>query len=180
MEAKRPESVVKVLAAAESMPGGVLEQILAGDRPVAAPPEAAAIPGVVIGKLVGFERGSPLVNVPAAGRQEPARSVLALGPAEIGRDVVLMLEGGDLRKPIVLGVLQRLPQSRREAESLPAMSVEIDGERLTVTAEKELVLRCGEASITLTRAGKVLIRGAYLLSRSSGVNRIKGGSVQIN
>ena len=30
------------------------------------------------------------------------------------------------------------------------------------------------------RAGKVLIRGAYLLSRSSGVNRIKGGSVQIN
>ena len=41
-------------------------------------------------------------------------------------------------------------------------------------------LRCGKASITLTRAGKVLIRGAYLLSRSSGVNRIKGGSVQIN
>ena len=48
------------------------------------------------------------------------------------------------------------------------------------TAESEIVLRCGEASITLTRAGKVLIRGTYLLSRSSGVNRIKGGSVQIN
>ena len=32
----------------------------------------------------------------------------------------------------------------------------------------------------LTRAGKVLIQGAYLLSRSTGVNRIKGGSVQIN
>ena len=35
-------------------------------------------------------------------------------------------------------------------------------------------------NIMLTRAGKVLIRGAYLLSRSSGANRIKGGSVQIN
>jgi hypothetical protein len=34
--------------------------------------------------------------------------------------------------------------------------------------------------LTLTHAGKVLIRGAYVLSRSSGVNRIKGGSVQIN
>ena len=33
---------------------------------------------------------------------------------------------------------------------------------------------------TLTRAGKILIRGAYLLARSSGVNRIQGGSVQIN
>ncbi|MEW5071937.1 hypothetical protein AB1P14_09365, partial [Pseudomonas aeruginosa] len=38
----------------------------------------------------------------------------------------------------------------------------------------------GKASITLTRAGKVIIRGAYLSSRSTGVNRIKGGSVQIN
>ena len=49
-----------------------------------------------------------------------------------------------------------------------------------LTAEHEIVLRCGKASLTLTRAGKVLIRGTYLLSRSSGVNRIKGGSVQIN
>ena len=31
-----------------------------------------------------------------------------------------------------------------------------------------------------TRAGKVLVRGAYVSSRSSGVQRIKGGSVQIN
>ena len=44
----------------------------------------------------------------------------------------------------------------------------------------QIVLRCGEASITLTRAGKVLIRGAYVLSRSSGTNRIQGGSVEIN
>ena len=41
-------------------------------------------------------------------------------------------------------------------------------------------MRCGEASITLTRAGKVLIRGAYVLSRSSGANRIKGAAVEIN
>jgi hypothetical protein len=49
-----------------------------------------------------------------------------------------------------------------------------------VQAAEELVLRCGDASITLTRAGKIILRGTYLLSRSSGVNRIKGGSVQIN
>ena len=51
---------------------------------------------------------------------------------------------------------------------------------MVLKAQQEIVLECGKASITLTRAGKVLIRGAYLLSRSSGVNRIKGGSVQIN
>jgi hypothetical protein len=49
-----------------------------------------------------------------------------------------------------------------------------------VSAKEQLVLRCGKASITLTKEGKVLIQGAYVSSRSSGVNRIKGGSVQLN
>ena len=51
---------------------------------------------------------------------------------------------------------------------------------MLLTAGREIVLRCGEASITLTRAGKVLIRGTYILTRSSGANRIKGAAVEIN
>ena len=47
-------------------------------------------------------------------------------------------------------------------------------------AEREIVLECGDASITLTRAGKVLIRGHYILSRASGYNRIKGAAIDIN
>ena len=84
-----------------------------------------------------------------------------------------MFERGDLSKPIIMGLLQHAP-TRRESE------VQVDGEKVVFNAEREIVLRCGESSITLTRAGKVLIRGKYVLSRSSGVNRIKGGSVQIN
>ena len=60
------------------------------------------------------------------------------------------------------------------------VSVDEDGERLIVSAREQLVLRCGKASITLTKAGKVLIDGSYVLSRSTGVNRVKGGSVQLN
>lgn len=60
------------------------------------------------------------------------------------------------------------------------VEVDADGERMIVSAKEQLVLRCGKASITLTKAGKVLIKGSYVLSRSSGVNRIKGGSVQLN
>ena len=61
-----------------------------------------------------------------------------------------------------------------------ARLAELDGERLVLSAKQEIVLQCGRASITLTRAGKVLIRGSYLSSRSSGVHRIKGASVDIN
>ena len=46
-----------------------------------------------------------------------------------------------------------------------------DDDRIELAADREIVLRCGKASITLTSAGKVIISGAYLLSRSSGVNR---------
>jgi hypothetical protein len=97
-----------------------------------------------------------------------------------------MFESGDPDKPIVMGLIQ-YPEAVRSGVSRNTRSVkhnpieaDIDGERLVFAAKKEIVLRCGKASITLTRAGKVLIRGAYLLSRSSGVNRIKGGSIQLN
>lgn len=53
-------------------------------------------------------------------------------------------------------------------------------DELVLTAEKQLTIRCGESSITLTTAGKIIIRGKYIVSRSSGLHRIKGGSVQIN
>ena len=56
----------------------------------------------------------------------------------------------------------------------------IDGQKVILEGHDEIELRCGEASIRLTKAGKILIRGKYLLNRSSGVNRILGGSVQVN
>jgi hypothetical protein len=74
-----------------------------------------------------------------------------------------------------------------EVASTPAINanqygdtVHVDGKRVVLEGQEEVVLKCGEASITLTRNGKVVIRGKYLLSRSSGVNRILGGSVQVN
>lgn len=51
---------------------------------------------------------------------------------------------------------------------------------ITFEAEQVVSLRCGKASIQLQRDGSVLIRGAYVLSRASGTNRIRGGNVQIN
>ena len=56
----------------------------------------------------------------------------------------------------------------------------LDGKRVVLEAADEIVLRCGEASITLRRNGRVVIRGTHVESRSRGVNRIKGGAVQIN
>ena len=135
--------------------------------------------GVIIGKFAGFnETGSPLVDFVGDIPHDcvVARSMIALRENQIGFDVVLAFEHGDLARPIITGTVWQ-PEM-----SLPQKPVvaELDGERVVLTAEKEIVLRCGKASITLTQAGKVLIRGAYVLSRSSGANRIQGASIQLN
>jgi hypothetical protein len=94
---------------------------------------------------------------------------------DVGREVALLFEEADPAKPILVGSIMH-PKAR----PVQRVFVERDDDRLELTADREIILRCGNASITLTRAGKVLIRGAYVSSHSSGVNRIKGGVVHIN
>jgi hypothetical protein len=141
------------------------------------------VDGVRVGTLVGFaDSGAvPLVTYPgqpgtAALR---ARATLDLHAAHIGRSAVMMFEDGEPTRPIVVGCLQG-----GESRGAPAVSgqvdVEADGERLVLSARDRIVLRCGKASITLTREGKLILQGEYVSNQASGVLRLKGGSVQIN
>lgn len=139
--------------------------------------------GVVVGELIAMtEEGRvPMVCYPGQNRTAAiaARSTIDLQGKHIGQQVVLMFEGNDPEKPIIMGVLQG--KEGWPIDHQPnQVEVDADSQRMIVSAKEQLVLRCGEASITLTKAGKVLIKGSYVLSRSSGVNRIKGGSVQLN
>ena len=148
-----------------------------------APPAAPArASGPRVGKVIAIDsQGRPLLayagmpkpgpsrssSKPRAASAEgiPARSTVRVTAADAGREALIAFENGDLGLPIVTGLLQA-------PEELPA--------RIEVQAGKELVLKCGPASITLTKDGRIVIRGADVLTRSSGSNRIKGGSVHIN
>ncbi len=138
----------------------------------------------VIGTLVGrAASGEPLVDY--AGNPHatplPARSIVTWEDKNIGREAVLWFEQGDAAKPIVMGFVQApRPATHASGGRADSVEAEIDGQKLVLAAGKEVVLRCGKASITLTRAGKVIIHGEYVLSRSSGLNSIQGASVQIN
>lgn len=143
----------------------------------------ARIIGIVTGSLIGIvdEGRTPLVIYPGQPGTAaiPARTIVDLHRAHIGREVVLMFDCGDPYEPIVTGWLRQsgdLPLTGSPGQ----VEVEADGERMIVSASEQLVLRCGKASITLTKEGKVLIHGEYVSNRSSGLMRIRGGSVQIN
>jgi len=151
------------------------------------------IDGVRIGKVTEIDaNGQVLVDYPGNIQGQltvrltsTAKDKLYQGSPIIGREVLLVFENNDPGRPVIIDTLYSLldeiaEQSKSVLQAQKPEEVTVDRKRLIFDAEEEIVLRCGEASITLTSAGKVLIKGNYLVSRSSGANRIKGGSVQIN
>jgi hypothetical protein len=82
--------------------------------------------------------------------------------------------------------LLRAPGGRREPEPAvaqaadPVIEADVDGRRVRIVAKDEIVLECGNASITLRRNGRIIIKGTYVETCSEGTNRIKGGQVRIN
>jgi len=138
--------------------------------------------GAIIGELIGLDMECRTPLVAYSGQPGtsalPARTVIELHHSHVGQQVVLMLDRDGIA-PIIMGVLRQAGNSRRDQKTAQ-IEVEVDGNRVVVSGERQIVLRCGKASITLTQEGKVLIYGTYLSSHSSGVNRIKGGSVEIN
>lgn len=185
--ASRPLAAPEVESSEE---GDLVELVLRDQAEKAVYPER--IDGVVVGRVVEIApSGAPLVEYDAwPGAPLAARSVLPIGADHVGRECALVFEGHQPDKPILIGLMfEPAPvvapdaadaEPAGDAQVAAPVSLEREGERVVFEAGKEIVLKCGKASITLTRAGKILIKGAYLLARSSGVNRIQGGSVQIN
>jgi hypothetical protein len=135
--------------------------------------------------LLGLDAsGAPLVDFPGnqAGRALVAHSSVEVVPADLGKSVMLVFINGDAKQPVVTGILRG---GRPAGPGLAtgrgrSLAVSIDGDRLLLSAYQEVSLQCGKASIKLFRDGRVEVRGTELLSRSSSVNRVKGGRVIIN
>ena len=161
---------------------------------------------IVIGVITQITPlGQPFVDFSLNPSKQSINAIttLVLSEQHINRQVALLFNQGDLSQPIVIGLIHsplqamidnfeeqqseiqsidktELDDNVELAGSLKTDDVLVEGKRISFEAQDEMVFKCGEWSITLTKEGKVLIRGKYLLNRSSGVNRIMGGSVQVN
>ena len=136
--------------------------------------KTSQVNGLVVGTLVHRDEGRrPFVDfsINPTGRPLAARTTVELKDDHKGREVALMFEQNDVRKPIIIGLMH---------EPSTTVQVDVDGDIQEVTAEKELLLRCGKSSILLRQDGKIIIRGENILSRARMTNKVKGGSIQLN
>jgi hypothetical protein len=133
--------------------------------------------------MVEFDGSAPI----AARLLSGLNRIELCKPENIGREVLLVFEEGDPKRPIITGQMQSLLEdlvsteiNKEDIKGERPEETLVDGERVVFEAKKEIVLKCGKGSIKIRKDGKIVIKGTDLLSRSSGGNRIKGGSVNIN
>ncbi|SIT59031.1 conserved hypothetical protein [Mesorhizobium prunaredense] len=139
------------------------------------------INGVVIGLLLGFDQGIPLVVFPGNPVEAalPANSLTELSSDMIGMEVALLFENANPRKPLIVGRI--VDPAKRQANSRRSDShVVRDGETVKISSSERLELRCGKSVIIMEKDGHLTIRGTNLVSHASASNRIRGGSVNLN
>lgn len=163
-----------------------------GQRSGSAPEEPAdRIVAPVIGTVASFKNGEIRVDFPSNGAGPVvARALTIFDDATLAlaarehAEAVLLFERGDPRCPLLVGLLRSraplvdallagpLPQAEKVAR--------VDGKRVHIEGKEEVVLQCGKASLTLSRDGKVMLRGINVVSQADQVHKIRGGKVQVN
>ncbi|MEM9456553.1 MAG: DUF6484 domain-containing protein [Myxococcota bacterium] len=107
-----------------------------------------------------------------------AVSTVPLGLDAVGHPVVLMFLRGEVDHPVIIGRVEMgraMPNKTTRTQNLV-----IEGRKLALHADSSLTLRCGRSSITLTREGRIVLRGTNLVSEASGTHRIRGGTIKLN
>lgn len=153
-------------------------------------PERAGLPSACLGKLEALALPTQVwVTLPGTDAAVLASIGMDCDEQRLQSAVdqqqpaVLIFEQGDSERPILIGIIAPIHTEPRQLAELPqgfAVEADADGRRIRLQAQEEVILQCGDASISLKRNGRVVIRGASIETNAKTTNRIKGGSVRIN
>lgn len=146
-----------------------------------------SIEGTRVGKLTSVKNNGQVMVDFADNPFGPlaARSSVEIKFEDVKRNVLLTFDKNDPRLPIIIGFIKDQPVVTGPLQEIALDKKELkdiilDGERVVFDAKKEIVLRCGKGSVTIRADGKIVIKGTNLLSRSKGMNKIKGAAISIN
>jgi len=105
-------------------------------------------------------------------------------PLEQHDPVLVVFENRDPSLPIIIDYI--IDNIEPEYKVLPyniensLSSSKTHYKHQIIEAESEVIICCGESSITLRKDGTIIIKGVKISSRAATTNKIRGGSVSIN
>lgn len=133
----------------------------------------ALLQGLEIVRVVSSDDSGTVVDLAPLGLPATAaRSIMEPGSLIVGDEVVVAFVRGDGAQPLIVG--------RIHNPGAPARDVRINGRRIAIQADAELVLRCANATVRIERDGQVSVRGERIVSQARGSHRVRGGSVELN
>lgn len=162
----------------------LLHQMLAA--PVGAARSQSA--QVITGHLHGIDDEGRVLFVPEPGGESPVPVSIGMAisdgvliPAARNRQRALVVRTNDEPALLVLIGLMRERVSSAARDAVPGqLEVRMDGETLRLSAEREIELRCGNASLILRQSGRVILKGTHVVTSSRGPIKVKGATVEIN
>jgi|JI10StandDraft_1071094.scaffolds.fasta_scaffold1315009_2 hypothetical protein len=131
-----------------------------------------------LGQLWVLVDGRLILARPVEGVIDPVRDASSIAGRQA---LVVFIE--DHIHPVVTALLARDLVARAPAATsigAPLADLEIDGRKITLEAGCKVTLRCGEASLTMTADGRIVMKGVEIVSRALRNHKIKGGAVNIN
>jgi hypothetical protein len=179
MKAHKGDPVVQNLQPGEASttsPSGMLLQRVLDQtpRPGATDGQPAVAGSIALVQVHRVDGGGVWLHGSALG-DEPVLATATLvpvGDADLGRWVAINACAGQPSRWVLMGyVMQPHPLN---------VDVRVDGQSVSVKAQNEIELRCGQAAIVLTADGRITLRGTYITSHASATQRILGGSVNLN
>jgi hypothetical protein len=149
-------------------------------------PDALA-PNLMIGTVCAVQNGLPAVQCFGSEDQyilhRSLQHALVSGTPAVGTQVLFLCEDRKCSKAILIGVLVNVEPMLRERTFETATRTtcaQLDGQRIVLEAEQEIVLRCGKGSLTLTADGRIVMKGVEITSRAQRTHKIRGAVVNIN
>ena len=153
------------------------------------------------GKISGFDNdGKILVEIPEFENPLPCffiRNTEGSRPQLNIGDQILFISNNKEELGYILGLIEpyyaHLENILEESHSISSPDdkievevpgklekVHVNGKKISIEADDEIQLKCGKGTIIINKQGKIVVRGTNLISRSSGLNKIKGAAVSIN
>jgi hypothetical protein len=169
------------------MPSDRRFPVLAAPDSVGPLPEAAE-GTLVTGHLTGIDEEGRLLFRPEGSDTDPQPVAIGLElsdgalvkAARQQRRALVARTTDPTPRHILVGLVRDRVATKAVSARPGTLEVGLDGETLKLTADRDLVLQCGEAKLTLRKDGKIVLSGSNILSTSRGPHRIKGATIALN